>query len=414
MINRSIVIGLIIVVIQMMTMIESKDMKKRQALEIVSTGINQFSMELYERLVSDGNKNNMIFSPLSVWMVLSMASLGSQGKTKSQLTNVLHLNDDKKIQNIGAKTLVEKLNALNNVELKIINKVFLDKNLELKKDYKNITKSIFKSTVDKIDFSNSINATNIINKWIQENTKSRIQEIIGSDELSKDTSLILVNAVYFKGQWKNKFDNSSTNSEPFYLDDGEIKNVSMMHTEGNFKIGYLPEADAEFIELPYASDNNSNAMSMIVMIPKNNTNLGLIERSLKNIKISRLLSGKMTEISLSLPKFTIESKVNLVAPLMDLGLTDMFDESANFSDIVNAPVKVSKVVQKAFIEVNEEGSEASAATEFEIENRFGQEYIPPYVIKINHPFMMIIIKKKLQIFTARIFDPAINTEKKNN
>ncbi|XP_044007090.1 ovalbumin-related protein X-like isoform X2 [Aphidius gifuensis] len=408
MINRSIVIGLIIVVIQMMTMIESKDMKKRQALEIVSTGINQFSMELYERLVSDGNKNNMIFSPLSVWMVLSMASLGSQGKTKSQLTNVLHLNDDKKIQNIGAKTLVEKLNALNNVELKIINKVFLDKNLELKKDYKNITKSIFKSTVDKIDFSNSINATNIINKWIQENTKSRIQEIIGSDELSKDTSLILVNAVYFKGQWKNKFDNSSTNSEPFYLDDGEIKNVSMMHTEGNFKIGYLPEADAEFIELPYASDNNSNAMSMIVMIPKNNTNLGLIERSLKNIKISRLLSGKMTEISLSLPKFTIESKVNLVAPLMDLGLTDMFDESANFSDIVNAPVKVSKVVQKAFIEVNEEGSEASAATGLVVELLSA---LRPDEFRIDRPFYYVIVDQSdddingTVVFHGRYTDP---------
>lgn len=103
-------------------------------------------------------------------------------------------------------------------------------------------------------------------------------------------------------------------------------------------------------------------MSMIVIIPKNNTNLELVERSMKNIKISRLLSGKTTEISLSLPKFTMETKVNLVAPLMELGLTDMFDDSANFSDIVNTPVKVSKVVQKAFIEINEEGSEASAAT----------------------------------------------------
>lgn len=405
--NRSIVIGLIIVIIQMMTMMETKDIKKRQALDIVSRSIKQFSTQLYEKIVSDENKNNMIFSPLSVWMVLSMATLGSQGKTKSQLTNVLHLNDDKKIQNYGVKTLVEKINALKNVELKIINKIFLDNNLELNKNYKNLTKSIYKSTVDKINFSNSINASNHINKWIEKNTNTRIKEIIRSDELSKDTGLILVNAVYFKGQWKNKFDILATNTEPFYLDNGQIKNVSMMHTEGNFKVGYLSEIDAEFIELPYASDNNSNAMSMIVIIPKNNTNLRVVEKSMKNIKISRLLSGKITELSLSLPKFKIESKVNLVTPLMELGLTDMFDESANFSDIVDAPVKVSKVVQKAFLEINEEGSEASAATEFEIENRFGSEDILPHVIKINHPFMMIIVKKKLSIFTARIFDPNV-------
>ncbi|XP_074104401.1 antichymotrypsin-2-like isoform X1 [Cotesia typhae] len=373
---------------------------KRHAVRAVSASINQFSSEFYET-VSRDVADNFICSPLSAAMVLMMASYGARGKTAEEMTKTLHLTHENYVQKTGINFLIDNFNSIEKAQIKLANKIFVTKVVPIKPAFINITESTFRSVAESLDFMNAEASSQIINNWCKKETHSRIKDVVQPGDLNADTALVLVNAVYFKGIWADKFIENETHPRTFHLDEKRTKMVPMMHRLGNYRYGILPELNARFIEIPYESTDETDSLSIIIILPDEISGLGDIEAGLHKLKFERLLSGEQFEIDLFLPKFKIESKIDLKKPLNTLGMNQMFEDTANFTGIMDVPpLKVSKIVQKSFIEVNEEGSEAAAATGLQITS-FSIQY--PFDFRIDRPFYYSIIKRLGDLDAVTLF-----------
>ncbi|XP_076634199.1 uncharacterized protein LOC143348166 [Colletes latitarsis] len=329
-----------------------------QSLQTVSQGANEFSLSLF-KAVAEETPGNLIMSPLSAIFALAMTAYGARGETENQLKRVLHLPSSNSLGTSGYQALTDTFNNVTDNELKLANKIFPALKFSVKPDYQELLTNYFRSAVQTVDFSKSEEAASIVNTWVQENTNDRIKDLITSGDVDGSTALVLVNAVYFKGQWKNKFDPQNTMDMLFHVDETTTKNVPTMYRNGDYKYGEVPGMNATFIEIPYKGDE----LSMIIVLPNDVNGLHELQQNLQDINITNLLDDTYEkEVELYLPKFKIESKLDLNDVLQKMGLTDMFTERANFSGIADDDLSISKVIQKAFIEVNEEGSEAAAAT----------------------------------------------------
>merc|ERR1712241_1573220 len=213
-----------------------------------------------------------------------------------------------------------------------------------------------------LDFSKSQEASNTINQWVEEQTKEKIKDLIKPDMLNALTRLVLVNAIYFKGEWKSKFDAKKTVDEDFHLDDGSTKKVPMMRQKEKFEFAILDDLGASMLELPY----NGDRLSLQLVLPRKGNNLAALEQKLRTVDLQQLFDSNRGEekVAVTLPEFKLEQTIPLTDQLQKLGMKDMFvGGKADFSAIDGSRnLYVSEVVQKAFIEVNEEGSEAAAAT----------------------------------------------------
>ncbi|XP_066600167.1 serpin B6-like isoform X3 [Prorops nasuta] len=328
------------------------------ALLATTQSANTFSNNFFQE-IAQKNNGNLIMSPFSVDVVLAMASLGASGNTAAQMKSALALSADENSVKNGYKTLIEKLNNIKDVELSVANKIYTKEGFAIKPEFKAATENVFKSVSESVDFSQADAAAQKINGWASAQTHDRIKEIVNANDLGPLTALVLLNAVYFKGNWATQFNPKATADLPFNLNAQTKKNVPTMYRKGDIKFGVLPELKASFVELPY----KGNELSMVIILPDEIEGLTEVENKLKGVSLDSLLSkGYEQEVELYLPKFTIESTLELEEPLKKLGMTDMFDTSADFSNIADAPLYVSKVIQKAFIQVNEEGSEAAAVT----------------------------------------------------
>nr|XP_034181375.1 serine protease inhibitor 3/4-like isoform X9 [Osmia lignaria] len=382
-----------------------------QAFRAVSEGINQFSSSLFQCVLEE-NHGNIIMSPLSAAVVLAMAAFGARGETEKQLKKALHIPSPDTLGTSGYQSLIDDLNNVKVAKLLLANKVFAAEKFSVKPAYIELTEKYFHSVTQLVNFAKSEEAANTINTWVKQNTNDRIKEIVNPGDLNSMTAMVLVNAVYFKGQWQDKFDPQNTEERPFHVDENTVKNVSTMFRSGSYLYGELSNLNAKFVLLPYKDDE----LSMIIILPNEINGLAEVEKKLQNTNIMDILhQGHQREVELYLPKFKIESKIELNEPLNKLGLTDMFTSKANFSGIADADLVVSKVVQKAFIEVNEEGSEAAAATGVHIEARcmtHGRE-----TMMIDRPFFYNIVKlidnretedrEVISIFSGHIHDPSV-------
>ncbi|CAL7940869.1 unnamed protein product [Xylocopa violacea] len=370
-----------------------------EALRAVSDGTNQFSSSFY-RTVAEETPENLITSPLSAAVVLAMAAYGARGETENQFKKVLHLPSAN--GESGYQALIDNLNSVQENILLLANRMFTAENLIVKPTYKDLLETYFRSTAQAVDFTKPQYAADTINGWVEQNTNELIKNLIKSDDLQNMTTMILVNAVYFKGLWKDKFSVSSTKDMPFYIDSNTIENVPTMHREGAYYYGELPELNAKFIELPYKGDE----LSMFIILPNAIDGLTDVEKKLQNANLGNALKQSFKhEVKLYLPKFKIESKIELNSVLLKMGLIDAFTARANFSGIVNENIAISKVVQKAFIEVNEEGSKAVAASGLISIDRVGLTRVE---MLVNHPFIYSIHKTgdiNLELFRGHVVKP---------
>nr|XP_034181373.1 antichymotrypsin-2-like isoform X7 [Osmia lignaria] len=369
-----------------------------QAFRAVSEGINQFSSSLFQCVLEE-NHGNIIMSPLSAAVVLAMAAFGARGETEKQLKKALHIPSPDTLGTSGYQSLIDDLNNVKVAKLLLANKVFAAEKFSVKPAYIELTEKYFHSVTQLVNFAKSEEAANTINTWVKQNTNDRIKEIVNPGDLNSMTAMVLVNAVYFKGQWQDKFDPQNTEERPFHVDENTVKNVSTMFRSGSYLYGELSNLNAKFVLLPYKDDE----LSMIIILPNEINGLAEVEKKLQNTNIMDILhQGHQREVELYLPKFKIESKIELNEPLNKLGLTDMFTSKANFSGIADADLVVSKVVQKAFIEVNEEGSEAAAATGMMLDSIApGLAPIPPE-FKIDKPFYFAILQNNVPLFVGVI------------
>nr|WIM01378.1 serpin [Limnephilus flavicornis] len=332
----------------------------------LSQSINHFSQDFYKvtsKLPENAGKN-LIMSPLSAEIVLAMLSLGSQGETLKELNTALYLpNSD--FTRAAFKPAIARLNSIKGVTLNVANKVFVkegDKYV-LAPAFKKDTIDVFSSEAENVDFAKNVAAAALINNWVEDKTNKRIKDLISADDLDDDTRLVLINAIYFKGSWKDKFDASLTKKKDFFITATDKKPVDMMHKTAKFNYAENSELDAKILELPY----KDNEMSMVIILPNQVDGLAALEEKLsqKSTDLKSLVQNLyQAEVTVALPKFRIESTIDLNEVLPKLGMSRIFDGRAELGGLLanDEPLVVSKAIQKAFIEVNEEGAEAAAAT----------------------------------------------------
>ncbi|XP_077283835.1 alaserpin-like [Arctopsyche grandis] len=323
---------------------------------------NKFSNQFYTEVAEAQPSDDLIMSGMSAHFALALLSLGAGGKTLDEINTALHLpNSD--FTKSAFKSAMNRLNNIQGVTLNIANKLYVKKNLVLNEDFRSSAVDSFSSDIENIEFALSEEAAAIINTWVEEKTNSKIKNIISQDLLNESTRLILINAIYFKGTWELKFDAAKTIKSEFSLSSSKAFEVDMMNKVDSFKYADLPQWDAQALEMQYEKRN----VSMVIILPNQIDGLANLEKNVMNSNLKQTVFDELlpNELSVSIPKFKIETTMKLNPILQKLGMTSMFSpKSANLLGLLKSDeqIYVTFVIQKAFIEVNEEGAEAAAVT----------------------------------------------------
>ncbi len=363
-----------------------------------------FSYEIFRNTVAFDDEENVIISPLSISMALSMAMNGAEEETYEEMRDVLHLHAmGKKEINEAFKSLIELLIELDpKVTLQIANSVWHRLSLPVKEDFLERLTEYYGAKVQELNFADPA-SVDIINDWVRENTEGLIETII--DEIPDDMVMYLINALYFKGDWLRPFDTDDTRPGDFRLEDGSSVQVDMMRQESRFATYFSDEA--QMIELPYGD----SLFSMTVLMP-NDPEMPIdrfVEESLsaENLNNWRAnLSVGSRDVILQLPKFELEYEIEYNEILKAMGMELAFDEwEADFTGIADVSPQnlfISEVKHKTFIRVDEEGTEAAAVTSVGI----GITSMPPSII-VDRPFAFIIHEREsgTNLFMGKVKNP---------
>ncbi|KAI8043145.1 serine protease inhibitor 42Dd-like [Drosophila gunungcola] len=360
----------------------------------------RFTDDFYKLVDKENGDKNLICSPLSVEIVMSMVYMAAEGNTATELRKVLKLPADKKEVSKKYKELLTVLEGREKVaNLALANRLYVNNNFQLVPEYNQMVRDSFKAEAEAISMANPNNAASIINKWVNDQTRGKIKNIVSSDTITPDLVVVLLNAIYFKGQWKYKFNPEYTRKADFQVTTKNRLPVEMMLQTDEFRAANLKSLDAKVIELPY----RNSSLSMLIFLP--NKVDGLQELESKIADFSGPL--KKMRVMLVLPKFKIEFSADLVKFLKTMGIREAFSSSAKLGGLVKKlAVKIDKVFQKAFIEVNEDGAEAAAVT---VGTVVPMSVAPSPDMKFiaNHPFAYVIRDEKTIYFQGHFVKPGM-------
>jgi len=383
-------------------------------MEAVVEACNKFTVDLHKVLKNDQifAGKNLFYSPGSLSIALAMTSLGARGDTATQLAKALHWNEIPTLHE-QEKHFLEALQASNTAinELLTANRIFVQKDFNLLQDFVKEMKNFYDAEVGMVDYQNDTeNARKQVNAWVEEKTKQKIQNMIPEGVFNTRTRLTLVNAIYFKGLWQNQFKKEETFKQNFFVSESEKTEVEMMHLTKKFKYAEDGgELACQILEMPYRGED----LSMVILLPHDTYGLAKLEESLTHERLQQALASVSQshpqKVEVSLPKFKLTQQFQLKEMLTKLGVTDMFSEfKADFSGIISGPEKlyVSHVVHKAFVEVNEKGTEAAAATAVVMMARMAMPMINARFCA-DHPFLFMICHKKSSaiLFMGRFVKP---------
>ncbi|XP_028593695.2 serpin B6-like [Podarcis muralis] len=369
-----------------------------------------FALNLFKKLSQNDNTANVFFSPLSISSALTMVSLGAAGNTAAQMAKVLSVTNDVEFHQ-GYEKLISEINKPDTKYLlRLANRLFGETSYEFISSFIDSSQKFYRAGLEKLDFiKETDDSRKYINNWVEEQTASKIQNLLAPGIIDSSTRLVLVNAIYFKGNWANQFRKDLTEEKPFKISKNESKPVEMMFKKAKFNMTWISELRTKILEIPYVE----NELSMIILLPDeiadNSTGLEKLEREMTYEKLKDWINPEkmdLTEVQLSLPKFKLEEKYDLKPVLSSMGMAEAFDPSkADFSRMSpNNDLVLSEVVHKSFVEVNEEGTEAAAATAAVMNKRCAR--IVPCVTA-DHPFLFFIRHNKTQslLFYGRFCSP---------
>jgi serpin B len=372
-----------------------------ESVSLLVDSLNDFSFDFYKN-ISMSEDGNIFFSPYSIFTALSMAYEGARENTANEMENVLNIlqNDSPTLGSFG-----RIYNLLNQNQegytISTANAFWAHQNYEFLNNYLGLLENFYMAEANEIDFSKNVEAADIINSWIEEKTNDKIKDMIQPDLLSDLTKLVLTNAIYFKGDWDSPFNQKKTYETDFSLSSGDTVKVDMMRdTEDSF-FNYSETDTLRILELDYYG----NKMSMFVILPKEN-NITIAESKM-NYENLTTWKNNLYEISIDvqIPKFKFETKYSLNDLLKQMGIVDAFLPGiADFSGMDGTKyLFISSALHQAFIEVNEKGTEAAAATSIIME----LSAIPDSFIA-DHPFVFLIQHKETGaiLFMGRITDPS--------
>jgi len=366
---------------------------------------NKFAVNLFHNLTNNNNENIFI-SPYSISTALAMTYGGAKGETKKQMQKTLFFPQNENVLNKSFQYLIKDINKFDenndNIKLKTVNAIWVENNFEVQSRYDKLVRSYYFSEVNRMDFINTPEVSrNIINNSISKNTGNKIKNLIPKDLISKETRLILTNAIYFLADWEKKFNKKYTKKTTFHLLNGENTEIKMMNQTGKFR--YTEDEKMQTIELPYVNER----LSMMVFLPKEN-DLENIDSFLTENRLYKTIKDmKYEKIKLFLPKFKITYFSSLNDVLKKMGMKDAFTERADFTGInknKSEKLMISNVLHKAFVDVSEEGTEATASTAVIMKLTSAPPTQKPIVFRADHPFVFIIFDKENEqiLFIGRL------------
>lgn len=369
--------------------------------ELAQAGV-AFGFKLLQQIHSrEAVEQNIFISPLSVAAALGMVYNGAAGETEAAMRETLELGELTLAElNAGYRRLFDRLMGLDPaVEFLPANSIWYEQGFDVRQDFLAVNREYFDAQVAPLDFA-SPTAAPTINDWVDEVTRGRIEEIV-DDPIDHEVLMYLINAVYFNGDWAIRFDSGLTVDRPFHLADGSVKQVPMMTYPGPVEVRHFSDGDVEVIDLPYGDE----AYSMTILMPAAGGNIDALVESLDSERWQEIVTGLApTGTNVLMPKFTLDYELELQDALRTLGMGIAFTHAANFSKICSKGLLISRVKHKAFVAVDEQGTEASAATAVELKRG-----LPPSLFAVDRPFVFVIRERSSGtiLFMGRIMDPTL-------
>jgi serpin B len=360
-----------------------------------------FAADLFGKLREQ--PGNLFYSPLSIESALAMTSAGARGETLGEMNKVLHLTEPGSGDGVGALLGQLRSGEGAGYELHVANALWGQKGLPFDAGFLGRTRDHFAATLHTVDFGKTEEARRTINAWVEEKTKDKIKDLLGPGALTARTDMVLTNAIYFKGTWSLKFEKALTHDEAFHAPNGDVK-APLMRQGGSFN--YFEGEGVQVVELPYTGGR----VSMVVVLPKAADGWDALQANLSAGRLSGWTGKLRSQLGdVMLPRFKTTAAFELKEPLEQLGMKRAFDRGADFTGILaSEPLWISKVVHKAFVDVNEEGTEAAAATAV-IATRAPSPAPPPrFLFRADRPFLFVIrdTATGTPLFMGRIINPA--------
>jgi serpin B len=375
----------------------------------LATGSNAFAVDLWSRVSK--TPGNLTFSPASISLAVAMAWGGAKGDTAAQMKKTMHFAGEPDATVAGWGKLSRALSSPGRPrELRIANRLFGESTYKFDQTYLDKTASAFGAPLEPLDFKTGFEPARAhINEWVEQQTKSRITGLLPAGALDTMTRLVLVNAIYFLAEWLDPFEGRSTSDEPFIVSASSKPNVPMMHRTASYP--YAQVDGVKVLAMPYLG----NDVAMFAVLPDKQDGLAAVESSLTTAKIAEWTKSRPSSlVEVTFPRFELSPPaLSLGDELAALGMPLAFTKGkADFTGIANPADKderlsISKVVHKAFVKVNEKGTEAAAATALVMAAGAG---MPQKTIEFNadHPFLFFIVDKTsgLVLFMGRVADPS--------
>lgn len=387
--------------------ITQEDIPVSDTVAIVE-GNSQFAFNLYQALKD--NPGNLFYSPYSITQALAMTYAGANGKTQQQMAAALNFTLPDNRLHAALNALDEGLAAAggsqdeqNAFKLSMVNALWGQSGYTFQPAFLDVLCKYYGAGMHTLDFVKNQEASRqAINQWVSQQTNQRIQDLIAKGVITPNTRLVLTNAIYFKASWQTAFEKSETTNEPFFVSNDSAVLVPMLH--GSAMYGYAKENGVQVVELPYSNAD----FSMVIVMPDADT-FRQFEQSLDVSKMAALINDlKQEEVDLTMPKFTFDDSFSLAKTLQGLGMTDAFTPGvADFSKIDGGKghLFIQDVLHKAFIAVDEQGTEAAAATGVEVGATAIQ--VESAKVVIDHPFLFLIRNKQSGtiLFIGRVVNP---------
>nr|AGC25445.1 SRPN-1 [Strongyloides stercoralis] len=358
------------------------------------------AIKCFNKLIENSQRECVIYSPISLVIALSMAYIGSNGETKEEMKKFLvGKGNDEDLHEHFHKFL----NSLSDNEkslLQSVNKIYVKEGFSLLESFTKSIVKYYKGQFEQVDFT-SPNTCHEINDFVEKSTNNIIKDLIRPDDLDALTRLILINAIYFKGMWFVKFDKNATKIDDFFITHNTTRKVDMMFKKDKFS--YYEDDKYQILQLEY----EGKEQRMVILLPKERNTLKEKLSTFDGQKLFDLIdSTDLLPVKVYLPKFKVESTHQLHETFSDLGMKIPFTNNADFSSMTTEePLKISKIIQKAFVEVDEEGTEAAAATAVIMCKKSSIILLPSKecIFRADHPFIYFIMDNQRNILFNGIY-----------
>ncbi|KFP79534.1 Serpin B10 [Acanthisitta chloris] len=379
-------------------------------MDALNKANTSFALNFFKEQCQEDGDSNILFSPLSISSALATVYLGAKGTTADQIAKVKTGKSDN--IHTGFKELNFEINQpTKNYLLKSVNQLYGEKSFPFSislalQEYLQLAKKYYNAEPQSVDFAGSADETRReINSNVEHQTEGKIQNLLPPGSVDSLTRLVLINALYFKANWATKFEAEATRQRPFRINMHTTKPVPMMYLRDKFHSNYIESVQTDVLELPYVN----NDLSMFILLPSDITGLQKLERELTFENLSAWTNPELmekTKMEVYLPRFTLEEKYNLKSTLNRMGIQDAFIEGqADFTGVSkNGDLFLSQAFHKCYLEVNEEGTEAAAASSATLASRSLGATV---IFVADHPFLFFIRhnKTKTILFLGRFSSP---------